>query len=149
MRFEEQFEPILEGYRLEWDNGVWRAVMDAFELCSDNNLPLPRWLHRAVLDELFYSYQHRPREEAGARTGSWHDLSKFKRLARYRIMRGLIEWQEQEIEIGAREGPVNKTEAAKEAERRMSETGHDARGSWRSILESYEAMANALKSGSE
>lgn len=59
MSFEKQFQPMLENYRAEWENGVWRAAMDAFELCSDNKLPIPDWLHTAVLDEMFYSCEHR------------------------------------------------------------------------------------------
>lgn len=66
------------------------------------------------------------------------------------MMCGFIEWQEKEIELGVREAPVNKTEAAKEVARRMHESGDDAQGTWSSILETYDdEVSKSLKSSSE
>ena len=139
---DDQFFPALEGYRLEWESGVYRSVIDAFELCALNGLRMPPWLRHAVMSDLFFAYQNRPRgDEKWSRHGEAEDREAERHVTRYRVVKMMMEEQEWDLAIGSRKKAVSKAEAARDAAQLLVDSKSDARGEPRVILLSYERVA--------
>lgn len=59
---DEGLERELNGrFKEDWEKGGFDRLIPAFIFCAWNDLKMPPWLRNAVLDELHYSYQTRPR----------------------------------------------------------------------------------------
>ncbi len=130
-------EQVLERYRAEWDAGKFDRLIPAFMFCVKNRLNMPDWLYDAIQDELQWAYRHRQRGGKSARTGVVQDASRRKHKTRHLMMKTTLAQQEADPRRG--EAP-NKTEAAKLVERLLSHWQSPARGSWTSIIESYDLV---------
>ncbi|MEP7129644.1 MAG: hypothetical protein ABI770_00795 [Sphingomicrobium sp.] len=136
------YESMLERYRQDWEKGQFDRLIYAFIVCAWNDVPVPLWLRDAILEDLQYSYQTRRRGDRSARTGAVQDHWNRVHQTRHAMMQTALNQQQWEIEIGMRQLPLNKNEAAEEVKALLSQTKHVARGSTDAIIESYNSLEN-------
>lgn len=138
--FLEAELPKLEA---EWKAGSARALLKAFGWCSLNGYKFPDWLREAVLDELHFSIEKRPRGGTKQGNAAAQDRARLIHQTRYALVSQLLQMQQFELQNGIRATAVSEAEAAREAESFLRAHQHNARGSAAAILKSYKV----LKSG--
>lgn len=126
----------------QWLDGSFPALIRAFVWCAGNGHRAPPWVMEAVLDELTYSMNNRPR--GGTKTGNSAARERYERAhrTRYLLVKQFLEFQEWDLRNGQRTSAVSEIEAARSAQQFL-DGKHPAWGTAEAIRKSYKR----LKSG--
>lgn len=135
---DETIQEIVEGLRTEWENGKGSALIEAFVWCTNEGVDFPQWLTRAVFDELKWSWANRPREGGNKSNSEAREASDHKHQVRFALVNKILEFQQFDLENGLRAEPINKTEAARDAQRLLEGTANW--GDIPAILKSYRDL---------
>jgi hypothetical protein len=138
--FLEEELPRLEE---EWQQGSYRALLKAFGWCSLNGYKFPKWLRSAVLDDLLWAMENRPRGGTKQGNAAAQERARSIHRTRHTLVEQMLKFQESDRENGRRAVPASEAEAARQASTFLREHQHFARGSAAAILKSYKM----LKSG--
>jgi hypothetical protein len=145
MRPEDYFNEELARYKRAFGDGYYAALLDAFRLCVENELPLPDWGWRPIAEHVETDYaSRRARGGKRGRTGGRLAADEMDRI-HYLRWSWASHWLENRNGLLAY-GYATTRAGAFEFTCKMLR-GTRARGAPGAIKDSYERVERAKKAG--